>query len=225
MAGRTKTLGTRARPEKTRAAILNAAITEFAHEGAAGARTDAIARAAKVNKALLYYYFKDKETLYGAALDLVFEGLTERVAEVLARDLPPREKIREFVGAHFDFIASHPAYPRMVQREMMRAGRKGSPHIKRIVERYLRPTFARVREVMLEGIASGEIRDVDPVQVVPSLVALNIFYFSSVPMMRLLTPGIDPLSPGRVAQRRAAVLDFVSAAIFTRPESRPERSR
>src|ERR1700687_3862185 len=157
MAGRTKTLGRRARPEKTRAAILNAAITEFAHEGAAGARTDAIARAAKVNKALLYYYFKDKETLYGAALDLVFEGLTERVSEVLARDLPPREKIREFVGAHFDFIASHAAYPRMVQREMMRAGRKGSPHIKRIVERYLWPTFARVREVMLEGIASGEI--------------------------------------------------------------------
>jgi hypothetical protein len=108
---------------------------------------------------------------------------------------------------------------------MMRAGRKGSPHIKRIVERYLRPTFAQVREVMLEGIARGDIRDVDPVQVVPSLVALNIFYFSSVPMMRLLTPGIDPLSPGRVAQRRAAVLDFVSAAIFTRPESRPEAKR
>jgi TetR/AcrR family transcriptional regulator len=225
MASRAKTLGTRAQPEQTRAAILKAAITEFAHEGVAGARTDAIARAAKVNKALLYYYFKDKETLYGAALDAVFEGLTERVSEVLERDLPPREKIREFVGAHFDFVASHLAYPRMVQREMMRAGRKGSPHIKRIVERYLRPTFARVREVMLEGIARGEIRPLDPMDVLPSLIALNIFYFSSVPMMRLLAPGVDPLSPGRVARRRAAVLDFVSAAIFTRPESRPEGSR
>jgi TetR/AcrR family transcriptional regulator len=225
MASRAKTLGTRAQPEQTRAAILNAAITEFAHEGVDGARTDAIARAAKVNKALLYYYFKDKETLYGAALDAVFEGLTQRVLEVLARDLPPREKIREFVGAHFDFIASHLAYPRMVQREMMRAGRKGSPHIKRIVGRYLRPTFARVREVMLAGIASGEIRPLDPMDVLPSLIALNIFYFSSAPMMRLLAPGIDPLSPRRVAQRRAAVLDFVSAAIFTRPDSRPEAKR
>ena len=222
MASRPKTLGTRARPEQTRAAILKAAITEFADEGAAGARTDAIARAARVNKALLYYYFKDKETLYGAALDAVFEGLTERVSEVLARDLPPRETIREFVAAHFDFIACHQAYPRIVQREMMRAGRKGSPHIKRIVTRYLRPTFARLREVMLEGIARGEIRNVDPVQVVPSLIALNIFYFSSVPMIRLLAPGIDPLSPEQVAQRRAAVLDFISAAIFTRPDSCPE---
>ena len=49
---------------------------EFSREGVAGARTDAIARAAGVNKALLYYYFKDKETLYGAVLDQVFGGLT-----------------------------------------------------------------------------------------------------------------------------------------------------
>ena len=222
---RPKSLGTRGQPEQTRAAILNAAISEFAREGQAGARTDAIARAAKVNKALLYYYFKDKETLYGAALDSVFAGLTQRISEVLARDLPPRETILGFVGAHFDYIASHPAYPRMVQREMMRAGRKGSPHLKRIVDHYLRPTFARLREVMLEGIARGEIRSLDPMEIMPSLVALNIFHFSSIPMMQLLMPGIDPLSPERVAKRRAAVLDFISAAIFTRTEDRGEGSR
>ncbi|HEV7217637.1 MAG TPA: helix-turn-helix domain-containing protein, partial [Terriglobales bacterium] len=52
-------LGSRRQPEESRAAILQAAVREFADEGIAGARTDAIARAAKVNKALLYYYFKD----------------------------------------------------------------------------------------------------------------------------------------------------------------------
>jgi TetR/AcrR family transcriptional regulator len=217
--GRTQArpLGTRGRPEQTRGAILKAAIEEFAREGVAGARTDAIARAAKVNKALLYYYFQDKETLYGAALDSVFAGLTEKVGEVLDRDLPPREKIRGFVGAHFDFIASHQAYPRMVQREMMRAGRSGSPHLNRIVERYLQPTFARLREIMMEGMERGEIRKLEPFDVMPSLVALNIFYFSSVPMMRLLMPGMDPLAPEQVARKRAAVLDFISAAMFQQP--------
>jgi len=53
-------LGSRGRPEETRASILEAATREFAQEGVAGARTDAIARAARVNKALLYYYFEDK---------------------------------------------------------------------------------------------------------------------------------------------------------------------
>ena len=71
--------GTRGNPEKTKAAILKAALHEFASEGVSGARTDEIARAANVNKALLYYYFKDKETLYGAVLESIFEGLREQI--------------------------------------------------------------------------------------------------------------------------------------------------
>src|SRR5271156_4457685 len=70
-------MGTRGQPEESRAAILQAAAQEFADHGIAGARTDAIAREARVNKALLYYYFKDKETLYAAVLDHAFAGLKE----------------------------------------------------------------------------------------------------------------------------------------------------
>jgi TetR/AcrR family transcriptional regulator len=224
MASKPKTLGTRGQPEQTRAAILKAAIREFASEGVAGARTEAIARAAKVNKALLYYYFRDKETLYGAALDYVFAGLTERVSQVLDSDLPPRGKIYGFVGAHFDFLASNPAYPRMVHHEMMRAGRTGSPHLKRIVERYLRPGFGRLRGIFAEGMACGEIRRVDPAQTIPSLIALNIFHFTTAPVMRLMT-GQDPFSPEQIRQRRAAVLDFISAAIFTCQKQQKETGR
>src|SRR5438445_5319498 len=85
-------MGSRGRPEESRAAILEAAVREFSREGVAGARTDAIARAARVNKALLYYYFKDKEALYNAVLDQVFGGLVAAIGEVLSRDLPPKEK-------------------------------------------------------------------------------------------------------------------------------------
>src|SRR5919108_5850405 len=129
-------LGSRGQPERTRAAILQAATKEFSQEGVAGARTDAIARAARVNKALLYYYFKDKETLYGAVLDHVFGGLTSAVMEVLARDLPPQEKILCYAGTHFDYIANHHLYPRIVQGEIMRAGRGGAPHLERIARQY-----------------------------------------------------------------------------------------
>ena len=77
--------GSRGEPEKTRAAILRAALEEFSHEGVAGARTDEIARRAGVNKALLYYYFKDKEGLYAAVLEQVFSGMYQRVGSVLDR--------------------------------------------------------------------------------------------------------------------------------------------
>ena len=64
--------GTRRQPEASRDAILRAALAEFSQEGLAGARVDAIAASAAVNKALLYYYFHDKESLYGAVLDRFF---------------------------------------------------------------------------------------------------------------------------------------------------------
>src|SRR6202165_5210172 len=95
-------LGSRRRPDQSREAILHAAVEEFANEGVAGARTDAIARAAQVNKALMYYYFEDKEALYGAVLDNAFSGMKAKVFEVLDSDLPPRKKILAYVGAYFD---------------------------------------------------------------------------------------------------------------------------
>ena len=211
-AGRHRT-GSRGRPEETRAAILAAALQEFAQEGVAGARTDAIAHAAGVNKALLYYYFGDKEKLYGAVLDHVFSGLAERLSKVLERNLPPREKMLAYAGAHFDYVASSPLYPRLLQREMMRAGRAGSPHIRNLAERYLRPLNGKLVGLVRDGIAAGEFREVEPLQFILSMVAVIVFYFTSTPMIAVMT-GSDPLSPARIAQRRAAVLDLVAAALF-----------
>jgi TetR/AcrR family transcriptional regulator len=207
-------LGSRGRPEESRAAILQAAVREFSREGVAGARTDAIARAAGVNKALLYYYFKDKETLYGAVLDHVFAGLKESINEALSSHLPPREKLLAYVGAHFDYIASHPLYPRITQSEMMRAARGRAPHLERIVKQYFVPLFGRVAAVIEEGQKAGAFRQVDPMHFVPSMIAVIVFHFINAPVLRMVGK-IDPLAPELVAARRAAVMDFISAALFT----------
>jgi TetR/AcrR family transcriptional regulator len=212
-------MGTRGQPAASRAAILRAAAEEFAEHGIAGARTEAIAREARVNKALLYYYFKDKETLYGAVLDNAFSGLKATVFRVLDSDLPPREKIMTYAGTYFDFIASNQVYPRLMQREMMRAREGHSPHIEKLVKNYLQPIFARVGELLRKGIAEGEFRKIDPVHFIPSMVAMIIFYFSSAPLMQKIVR-FNPLAPERIAERRAAVLDFISAALF-RPDHNP----
>jgi TetR/AcrR family transcriptional regulator len=206
-------LGTRGRPEQSRSAILKAAILEFSREGVAGARTDAIARAARVNKALLYYYFKDKEALYAAVLDQVFGGLHLAVQACFSQDLPPREAILAYAQAHFDYIAGHPFYPRIVQSEMMRASRGSSPHLQRIVKQYFQPLFGQLSRLLKEGIAAGDFRPVDPMQFVPTMISVIVFYFTNAPVMRIMT-GKDPLDPDLVSTRRAAVLDFISAALF-----------
>jgi AcrR family transcriptional regulator len=217
-------MGSRGQPEESRAAILQAAAHEFGEHGIAGARTDAIAREAKVNKALLYYYFKDKETLYGAVLDDAFSGLKATVFRVLDGTLPPREKILAYVGAYFDFVASNHMYPRLMQREMMRAKEGKSEHIDKIIKNYIRPIFMRVGELMRKGIAEGEFRPVNPAHFVPSMVAVIVFYFSSAPMLQKIV-GFNPLTTERIAERRAAVLDFISAGLFCAEDSGSERSR
>src|SRR6476660_5387190 len=210
--------GSRGEPEKTRAASLKAALEEFAHEGVTGARTDEIARRAGVNKALLYYYFKDKEGLYAAALEQVFSGLHERVATVLERaDLPPRERLLLYARTHFDYIASAPVYPRLVQREFMRsAGRSLTPAASRIMERHGKPLYSRLEKLIEEGISAGDFRKVDPVQTVTSIIGTIVFYFISMPAQQIMHAG-DPSSPERIAARRTAVLDFIRAAILPTP--------
>ena len=121
------TRGSRRQPEASRNAILQAALAEFAQEGLAGARVDAIAEAAGVNKALLYYYFHDKETLYGAVLDGFFERLLERVMTVCDRPGTAGERFLSYARAHFDSIAESPYYARIFMGELMSASR-GGPH-------------------------------------------------------------------------------------------------
>jgi TetR/AcrR family transcriptional regulator len=205
-------LGTRGKPEQTRAAILKAAVREFAREGVAGARTDAIARSAGVNKALLYYYFKDKEALYQAVLDEVFSGVRAAILNALAQDLPPRERLRAYTSAHFDYIASNPLYPRIVHAEFLRAGRDPS-RLQRVAKQYFQPIFVNIAALLSEGEKSGDFRPVDPVHFIPSMVSVIVFYFITAPIMKVMT-GADPMSPDTLAHRRSAVLDFISTALF-----------
>jgi len=65
---RTARRGATRNPARTRGLILSAALTEFAAHGFAGARVDAIARQAGINKRMLYHYFGGKEELFRAVL-------------------------------------------------------------------------------------------------------------------------------------------------------------
>ena len=143
----------------------------------------------------------------------------QSIQEALSSDLPPREKLLAYVGAHFDYIASHPLYPRIAQGEMMRAARGGTPQLARIVKQYFVPLFQKVAAVIQEGQAAGEFRPVDPMHFIPSMIAVIVFHFTNAPVLRMVT-GADPFSPEMVAARRAAVLDFISAALFRKEEDR-----
>jgi len=206
-------LGTRRQPEASRHAILQAALAEFAQVGLSGARMDAIAKAAGVNKALLYYYFHDKDALYGAVLDEFFGQFLKRLTEALDRPATVGERFLSYVRTHYDAVAESPHYARIFIGEMMNAGRGGSTHLERLFSQYLQPISTRVLSILQEGIDSGEFRPVEAAQFMPSAVGTIVHYFAVAPLLRKFRQ-FDPFSTEALQERRAAVLDFAAAALF-----------
>src|SRR5271155_5606706 len=117
----------------TRAAILAAAAHEFGQNGLEGARTQAIAKGAGVNIALLFYYFKSKKQIYNAVLGEVFERWSEAITPSLADSKDSRQALLKYVAAGFDFIAHDPARARFVQLEFLRGP---SAELRTLVKRY-----------------------------------------------------------------------------------------
>jgi TetR/AcrR family transcriptional regulator len=192
--------------------IFAAATQEFAKHGIAGARTDTIARAANVNIALLFYYFKNKQQLHDAVLDEVFSSCCNVLRPALERDGTASERVLRYVEAFFDFVAQSPWRPRLVQQEL----RSDSPYVLKLLRKHVKPVQQKLHGVIKAGVEAGEFREVDITNFIQSISPLITHYFSASTAIEELT-GADPLSPAKVKARKAAVLDFVSAALFAHP--------
>jgi len=184
--------------------ILAAAEAHFAAEGMAGARTDEIAAAARANKAMLYYYFGDKRRLHRAVLENLFRQLPSGADAPPEANDSPRERLRAIVTGYFDFLASHPNYPRLVQREAMEAG----GNFGWIVREYLRPFHSRVVRTIREGIAAGQMRRVDPDHTAFTILGMTTSYFAAAPILGAIA-GRNLLAPHALVARKRALLDFL----------------
>lgn len=200
--------------EKSKQAIRHAALEEFAERGLSGARTETIARAAGVNIALVFYYFKNKEALYLTVLEDIFAEMQRRVITALECCHTDRERILAYVQTHFDYLAESPLRPRLVMQEYARGESSAGTQVAKLLKKYIRPIHDRVGKVLQNGIRSGEFRNVDVKHFQFSISGLTTMYFISTEKIQQLT-GIDPLSSEQLTKRRKAVADFVSAALFT----------
>jgi TetR/AcrR family transcriptional regulator len=201
------------RADQTRARILSAAIRQFSENGLAGARTEQIAEAAGVNKALLYYYFRSKEDLYSAAMETIAEGVHASSMAVLDIDATAGERFLRLVLNHFDRIHSNRVFQSLMQQEMIRLHRGEVTTLGPLVEKLFRPLWIRVQAVVEEGIAAGELIPVEETQIIYAGLGANVFYFLSAPMMRLAR-NFDPLEPAAISFRRKAAIEYLGQAIF-----------
>src|ERR1700757_3924227 len=201
------------RSTETRQRILDAAAREFAAHGLAGARTEAIARAAGVNKALLYYYFNSKEALYQAALEDIAARVRDTTMAMLLKEASPGERILRSALAHFDRILSQQVFQSLMQQEMIRLHKGESDVMPVIVKRVFEPMMILYRAMVREGIASGELIERDWVEIHLSSLGANVLYFLSAPVWRLVF-GDDPMTKEALEGRRKAIVSFLGQTIF-----------
>jgi TetR/AcrR family transcriptional regulator len=198
-------------PAGTRNKLLTAARREFADRGLAGARVDDIAARAGVNKQLVYHYFGDKDALYLAVLEWVYEEIREQERKLNLEGLPPEQAIRKLVGSSFDHLAAHPDFIVLLNDE----NRGGARHVRhsRKLEAMHSPLVSMVSKILNQGVRAGIFRrGINPVHLYISIAGLSYFFFSNTPTLSAIF-GKDLSSLAAKRARRRHVVDLVLQAL------------
>jgi TetR/AcrR family transcriptional regulator len=197
---------------RTRERILRAALAEFSAKGFAGARTDSIARRARVNKRMLYYCVGPKQALYR-------EVLRRKIAEKSeAVKTTPADFGRALIHWYHAGSSDHD-WIRMLEWEAL-----GPRRSRMIAERERRALFKEAVASLRVSQRSGHLAaSVDLTQLFISIIALAAFPVA-FPQMTQLCTGRMPDDP-RFQRERRRFLRWLGARVATNRGSRRSRRK
>jgi AcrR family transcriptional regulator len=143
----------------TRSAVLAAAADAFSRRGFDGVVVDDIARAARVNKAMIYYHFADKLALYRYVVCDMLRAVGARVAGIADDQAAPAAKMARFIEAFVALTDERPYFPPLMMREIA----DGAPHLDPDTLALIRTVFLAFGRILMQGQQSGAFRAVHPV--------------------------------------------------------------
>ena len=196
----------RAKSERTREAIISAAEEEFAEKGFFGARVDAIATAAGVNKRMIYAHFESKDGLYSKVLSSVYARLAECERRFMVDGVPVKEAIRNIISVSFDFLMEDSSFVRILMWENLNLA-KSIPADE--VVRLKAPTLEYMTSVIRRGKNEGIFKnEIDEEQTVLSLMSFCFAYFSNIHTMSKIFKK-DMTKPEEVKARAEYISDML----------------
>src|SRR6476469_4895360 len=142
------------RSAASRRRLFTAAAAEFAARGFAGANVDRIARAARVNKAMIYYHFKSKAALYREILRDMFEAVAVRVDDASRMESDPDAKVRAFVEAIAIEAEARPHFPPIWFREIAENG----AHLDGSTVAHMSRILGALARILREGVDAGRFQ-------------------------------------------------------------------
>ena len=160
----------------TKQRILSAATQVFAMKGKAGARMQEIADMAKANKAMIHYYYTNKDSLYEEVLDAALGETFGELARAAAIEASPEEKVRRIIDAYVEFYIHRQDLFQLLLREITGGGQT----LRKIVLRY-KDVFERQPEILpaqviQQGIDAGVFRPLNAQHTLMSLMGMAIVY-------------------------------------------------
>jgi TetR/AcrR family transcriptional regulator len=191
----------------TKERLLKSGLTEFGNKGFSGARTEKIAKRARCNARLLYYYFGDKEGLYLSCLDRVYSEIREREHELNLKDMEPRVAILKLVNFTFDHMCNNPNFVKIVAVE----NTEGGKYLKKLFKIHGAAIshINNVREVLVRGFSEKIFREnIDPFQLYFSILALSYLHLSNRHTLSV-TYSLDLTDDEWLAERKNHVSELI----------------
>jgi len=143
----------------TRELVFKAGAEAFARHGFEGVGVDDIARAAGVNKAMLYYHYKNKLEFYRDIVRDMLGAVSDAVAAIAAEDTAPSAKVERFIETLATMREARPWFPPLMMREMS----AGAPHLDPDTLLLMRAVFQSFGQILEQGVKAGDFRKVHPV--------------------------------------------------------------
>ena len=196
--------------QSTEEKILTAAKKVFVRSGMTGARMQDIADEAGINKAMLHYYFRNKEKLFEVIFREAAAKLFPKLNLVFESDLSLFEKIERFTVQYIDVILENPYLPLFVLNEI---NRDPEAFLSHIWQRENMPRPEKFLDQIEREIKKGNIKRISPLQLLLNLISLCIFPFMARPMFQIHL-GVDDLQfRNLMQQRKTEVPRFIIDAI------------
>jgi AcrR family transcriptional regulator len=206
-------------PAESRVAILDAAEDRFAVQGFASTTIKQIATDAGVNSALLYYYFADKEALYGAMVSRLIERLATEMSQSFAGAEALPDLVRAFATRQGRMFESEPHFRKILGRELIDHDAK---HAQAAIRHLAANTFERLRTAIDAGQRAGVFRDdVDPRFAAISLVGQTAYFHLARPAVEILLADGRALPAGMSEAFASHVAEFTLAALAPRTAADP----
>jgi len=196
--------------QSTEQQILEVAKKVFVRKGMAGARMQDIADEAGINKALLHYYFRNKEKLFEVIFMQAAEKLFPRINAIFDADQPLFEKIESFCDEYISVVMENPYLPLFVLNEI---NQYPEYFLQKVWAGKSKPNPAKFLEQIEKEVKRGTIKRISPLHLLMNLISMTIFPFVSKPMFQK-NLGLDELQFRTVMeQRKKEIPKFIIDAI------------